>query len=345
MSHEKIKVIVVPNIPLNYIIGGQEIQLLNTVAHLKTLGCEIRFFDFNDRSMLEWADLFHFFGINNLSLMAATAEQAKTVVSTVLYNSEWHKKLFIKMLSKIPKTLPNHIKKAFGQVDALLPNSNSEAIQLKQIYQAPADKIHIIPNAVDLDLKVVRNFASLKRIAPMIESENQKFILSVHRIEDRKNTLNLVKAVAMNAKYPLLLIGPLAKGEAGREYCQQVLSIIDKNPHMYYLGPKTQNEIAELMAFAHVHVLPSFVETPGLVSLEAGLNGCNLVVGRCDPVIEYFANIAWVCRQDARDIAEKIALAMTCDRDHFHQSRVIAEKFSWQAAAENTYKVYEKVLS
>ena len=49
------------------------------------------------------------------------------------------------------------------------------------------------------------------------------------------------------------------------------------------------------MLEAKVNVLTSWVETPGLVSLEAAYAGCNLVVSDKGSVRDYFKNFAFYC--------------------------------------------------
>ena len=48
-------------------------------------------------------------------------------------------------------------------------------------------------------------------------------------------------------------------------------------------------------AAARVHALPSWIETCGLVSLEAALAGCNVVVSTAGHELEYFRDLAYYC--------------------------------------------------
>ena len=51
------------------------------------------------------------------------------------------------------------------------------------------------------------------------------------------------------------------------------------------------------MLEAKLNVLTSWVETPGLVSLEAGYAGCNILVSNKGSVLDYFKNYAFIVCQ------------------------------------------------
>ena len=60
-------------------------------------------------------------------------------------------------------------------------------------------------------------------------------------------------------------------------------------------GPE---ELRQLYRAASVHACVSWYETPGLVSLEAALSGCKLVVTPGGSTREYFGEDAFYCRPD-----------------------------------------------
>lgn len=62
-----------------------------------------------------------------------------------------------------------------------------------------------------------------------------------------------------------------------------------------YAGNLTEHDLIKLYQNAKLHVLCSFVETPGLSSLEAGFLGCNIVSTSEGSTEEYFKNMALYC--------------------------------------------------
>ncbi len=123
------------------------------------------------------------------------------------------------------------------------------------------------------------------------------FILCVGRIEDLKNQLNLILA-AGEKKIPLVLIGRL--NMAHRGYCRRILRYVEKNPNLYYMGPMENPMLSSAFAAARVHVLPSWFETTGLTSLEAGLANCNVVSTNRGYTRDYLKDYAWYCDPSSR---------------------------------------------
>src|SRR3989338_3603807 len=73
--------------------------------------------------------------------------------------------------------------------DAVIPNSEIEKRQLMRLFAIGPDKLHIIPNCVDKD------FAHSDENIFVSKYGLKDFVLSVGRIEPRKNQLNLIKAL------------------------------------------------------------------------------------------------------------------------------------------------------
>ncbi len=274
--------------------------------------------------------------------MSVAKNSHPIVLSSIFYKTEFFKKYFFMFARKIRGTIARPYNQVFKIADIILPNSKSEARQIEKIFDVNPEKMFVVPNGVERDFigcnpeKFREKY--LKKL-PM----DEPFALSVHRIEKRKNSLNLVKAAAQT-KIPLVIIGSISPTEK-KKYIGKVMEIIEKNENIIYLGPLPREELADAYAAAHVHVLPSFLETPGLSSLEAGLNGCNLVVGDCPCVNEYFSDIALVVDQDAESIKKGIDRAFSLPRNFFNQSSKISEKYSWENVAKLTEEAYLKVLS
>ena len=111
-----------------------------------------------------------------------------------------------------------------------------------------------------------------------------------------------------------------------------------------FLGPLPRNLLKHAYAAAKVHALLSEYETPGLASLEAGINGANLVVLESPPVVEYFQNIAWVVNKNLGNIVIALENAAARERNCFLQSETIKEKYSWSKIAESIDKIYDMVI-
>jgi glycosyltransferase involved in cell wall biosynthesis len=168
------------------------------------------------------------------------------------------------------------------------------------------------------------------------------FVLQVGRIEVAKNQLLLAYALR-DLGVPLVLIGkPLQGGYLDwcRRYGPRSLRVLPYLP---------DDELASAYAAARVHALPSWGENCGLVSLEAALADCNLVVSTAGFELEHFRDLAYYC--DAADVASirKAVLAALAnyDRDaprRLRLKRLILQEYTWERAAELTHQAYVRVL-
>jgi glycosyltransferase involved in cell wall biosynthesis len=90
--------------------------------------------------------------------------------------------------------------------------------------------------------------------------------------------------------------------------------------------------------------LPSWFETTGLASLEAGAMGCNLVVGKGGDTREYFKDLAWYCdAADQHTVEMALEHALNQENSPALRELILAE-YTWQKAAEKTKEAYQKAL-
>jgi len=120
----------------------------------------------------------------------------------------------------------------------------------------------------------------------------KNFILCVGRIEDLKNQLTLIRSMK-DVKVPLVFIGSLNKAHSS--YCTTFINLVNNNDNIHYLGPMRRKLLTSAYAAAKVHVLPSWFETTGLTSVEAGLAGCNVVTTNRGYAHDYLGEYAWYC--------------------------------------------------
>jgi glycosyltransferase involved in cell wall biosynthesis len=96
---------------------------------------------------------------------------------------------------------------------------------------------------------------------------------------------------------------------------------------------------------AKVHVLPSWFETCGLSSLEAGAMGCNVVVADKGFTREYFGENAFYCDPgNVESIYNAVHEAATSPSQEALQASVL-KNYTWQQAARQTLEAYQSVLA
>jgi glycosyltransferase involved in cell wall biosynthesis len=169
------------------------------------------------------------------------------------------------------------------------------------------------------------------------------FVLQAGRVEAGKNQAMLCWALR-NTNLPIVLIGGTRHWPAYAELCKAIsgnrLTLIDHLP---------QKLLASAYAAARVHCLASWMDTCGLVSLEAALSGTPLVGSTFGHELEYLQGDAWLADPgDPMSIRRAIEAAWEAGphsaRPLRLKQRILAE-FNWERTTDATLKLYEDVLN
>lgn len=227
------------------------------------------------------------------------------------------------------------MKEIVDNTSVFLPNSHSEMERVAKEFKLKNHRYFSVPNAIDKD---VFNMTE--------ETDSGKFdqfkdcILCAARIEGRKSTLNLVKAVK-DSPYTLVLVGKESANQ--KAFVEQVHKEAGSNVH--FLGTMPHTELKELYSKAKVHALVSWMETPGLSSLEAAAMGCNIVVTPKGDTYDYFADYAYYCEpDDVASIRKAIDQAYVNPVNPALRERVL-QNYIWEKTADETIKGYETALN
>lgn len=351
--------------------GGDLIQILKTKEFLENLGVEVHI-SLEFQPDLSGYDLVHLFNLMEpqdiyLQMQNAKRQGKKVALSTIygLY-TEFERKarggLFQKVANLLSpyqigyvKALIKHysenrfhkgvykllfkgyyglMKSIADNTDVFLPNSQSEMDRVAREFRLKNFSHVVIPNAID---KKLFGDAEIKTAGKYAKFRD--CILCAARIEGRKSTLNLVRAVK-GTNYHLVLAGKESQNQ--KEFVRQVHQEAGEN--VTFLGAVSHEELRELYAVAKVHALVSWMETPGLSSLEAAAMNCNIVVTRKGDTEDYFGNYAYYCEPgDVDSIRTAIDSAYNSPVDPALREKILSE-FVWEKTAEQTLKAYKQVL-
>lgn len=356
------KVVLIARATLYTVSGGDTIQILNTVSELLKLGADAEVKLSNEKIDYDKYDLLHFFNIFRPADILLHIKKSKKpfVVSPIFvdyseFDKIWRKGLpgiifrflspdTIEYLKTIARSLVNRekivspsyllrgqkrsIQYILNRTSRLLPNSNNEYKRLFARYGISAP-FNVVPNAIDPDL-----FSSQAPPRP----REHNLVLCVGRIEGIKNQLNLIHALN-ETEFRLLLIGNPAPNQ--REYYEECKRIAAQN--VTFIDRLSQNELVNYYSIARVHVLPSWFETTGLSSLEAGYMGCNIVVTAKGDTKEYFDGYAFYC-DPASPPSIYQAVKQAASTPYKNELRTkISANYTWAITAKETLRAYHQV--
>jgi len=328
--------------------GGGENQLIQTGRHLEALGLPIRLFSpWTDR--IERARLIHSFGMSREGLELARVARARGV-PVVLSPICWYeprallalepgfsrklKSLAAWSLRRTIPRLPGWRRELLELAAAVLPNSPSEAVQLARLFAVDRRKLRVVPNGVRPAIGSV----GADRFRRYWGDE--PFVLTVGRIEPRKNPLGLIRAIR-TLGLPLVVIGEAPPGYEG--YAQECRRA--GGDRVSWLGQLDHHHplLASAYAAARVFALPSWFETPGLAALEAALTGCPIVVTPYGSTRDYFGGLAEYARPHRIDeIARAVQRCWERGTDP-RLPELIANRYLWPKVAQITAEVYDQV--
>lgn len=330
--------------------GGGENQLVQTARHLEAQGCPVRLMaPWSDR--LEQATLLHLFGMSHEGLALARVARARRI-PVVLSSICWYEP---RALWQLAGSMPGRVVALGGwslkrlaprrsswrrellmMADQILPNSECEARQLRQLFAIDTAKITVIPNGVEARFRD----ADPGRFATLHPGTD--FVLFVGRIEPRKNPLGLIQALR-SLGLPLVLIGDAVPGhESYTQACRRAgQGFVNWLPRLEHDDPR----LAAAYAAARVFALPSWFETPGLAALEAGLAGCPVVLTPYGCTREYFGDrVEYAAPDDPGAIARAVRTAWDAPRQP-DLSAFLASRYLWREVARRTAEVYHAIVA
>lgn len=321
--------------------GGGETQLAKTKEALEQLGVQVDLFDIWTRK--RDYDILHVFGSTyQLSdfVVAAKRLGTRVVVSPITYTTKpmWMWKLWrsLDRLLPVPTTY-TYRQRIYDAADVLLPGSAAEAAQLRAIFRVPQERMAVVFNAAD------RRFAEASSVHFVTKFGLKDFVLMSGRISRHKGQLRLVQALEGQG-LELVFIGQMDPDDP--LYFDQFQEACKHKKWVHYLGfINTFELLASAYAAAKVHALPSFGECPGLVSLEAGLAGAQVVAVKDPPVYEHLGDDAFYC--DPRSISsirQTVLHAYTTSRNERLQKRLL-NGFTWEAVANKLVPIYSELLN
>ncbi len=237
--------------------------------------------------------------------------------------------------------------------DMLIANTDLEAKQLIELYDAEPGRVEVVHPGVDLD--VFRPHDQRATRAELSLPADAAVLMFAGRIQPLKAPDVLLRAVAeLLSQSPELrsrLVVPVVGGPSGSglehpESLAQLTGELGLDDIVRFVPPVAQQELARWCAAATLVAVPSYNESFGLVAAEAQATGTPVVaaaVGGLTTVVRDGHSGLLVDSHEPRDWAAALRRVVTdgdlrlrLEAGALEQAR----KFSWERTAAHTLDVY-----
>lgn len=172
-----------------------------------------------------------------------------------------------------------------------------------------------------------------------------KYILTVSRIEPRKNHLALLKAFVelglADRGYQLVMVGGKdLEYEDFFEYFDGLTEYL-KQSILFLQVPFS--DLVALYRHASLFVFPSYGEGFGIPPIEAIAYGCPLLCSNATAMAEFsLPDEITFCPNDIEELKEKMLMQLEHPLDVSYYSGYVLSKYDWQQIADRFYDVLMK---
>lgn len=272
-------------------------------------------------------------------------QKCKTVVTIhdVLFES--HPEYFTKFFVLRSRLL---MRLAAIKSDHVFTVSNYCKSELEKYYKLSSQKVSVIYNGVDFD-----------KFNPDVETKNflvdrklisNQYIVSIGRLEPRKNHLALIKAYEMIADEhtdPLVIIGQ------PDFHFQDIFTYIKSSKllssKILILSDVSDDELPVLISNAKLFVYPAFAEGFGMPPLEALASGCPVITSNTTALPEVVGDVGFLIDpHDVKSIADQLLYFYSLEQKQVQQLKKSsidqAKSFSWFKSALIVSGVYNNIL-
>jgi glycosyltransferase involved in cell wall biosynthesis len=223
-------------------------------------------------------------------------------------------------------------RQAAERSDLIIAISRFTATQVEELLKVEPSRIRVIPHGARAPL----------HLSPARED----LVLMVGAVQKRKNVARLVKAFErMPAGWKLALAGSAAGYGAAEE-----LRAVEESPRrrdIEVLGYIPAAALEDLFSRARIFAFPSLDEGFGMPVLDAMARGVPVISSRRSAIPEVAGDAALLV--DPEDVEElgvalnRLAADEALRQDLARKGRERAAEFTWEAAVESTWNVYQEL--
>ncbi|OCA72309.1 glycosyl transferase family 1 [Chryseobacterium artocarpi] len=234
-------------------------------------------------------------------------------------------------------------KKAADMADKIIAISEQTKRDIIDYLKVPETKIEVIYQGCHKAFKEEQSQELIKETKKKFNLP-ERFILNVGTIEDRKNLLNVVKAIN-GTNIPLVVVGRKTK------YYQKIESFLKKNKiekQVFFLEGVSMDELAAIYKLADIFVYPSFFEGFGIPIIEALFSKTVVVTSNTSCLPEAGGNDSvYIDPKNELDIRAKIKFLWENESERKRREEKgfeFVQKFNDEPIAKELMNLYQKII-
>ena len=234
-------------------------------------------------------------------------------------------------------------KKAAEKADLIIAISEQTKRDTIQFLKVPEEKIKVVYQGCHQAFKENQSVDFLNSIKEKYNLP-ERFILNVGTIEERKNLLNIAKAIT-ETEIPLVVIGKKTK------YFKKIQKFLQKNKldnQVQFLENVSMEELAAIYKLADLFVYPSFFEGFGIPVIEALFSKTCVITSNLSCLPEAGGNNSvYIDPNNFEDIKAKILFLWNNESERKRRAEKgfdFVQKFNDEKIANDLMQVYRSVL-
>ncbi len=243
--------------------------------------------------------------------------------------------------------------------DRLIANTDVEARELVELYDADPERVAIVPPGVDLDLFTPGDGRAAARGRIGLDPD-ELVVLFVGRIQPLKAPDLLVRAAARIVSSGLggpdlsrrlrvvVLGGPSGSGLERPRALADLAASLGLRDRVRFEPPVPRAELADWYRAADLVAIPSHSESFGLVALEAQACGTPVVAARVGGLPMAVGGGVLVAGHDVATWADTLAALLTDPARRARLSRLALEHaagFGWPVTTRRLLSVYREAVA
>lgn len=234
-------------------------------------------------------------------------------------------------------------KKAAEQADLIIAISEQTKRDIIQFLKVPESKIRVVYQGCHQAFKENQNEAFLNSVIEKFKLP-ERFILNVGTIEERKNLLNIVKAIN-GTDIPLVVIGKKTK------YFSKVKKFLVKNKlenQVQFLENVSMEELAAIYKLTDLFVYPSLFEGFGIPVIESLFSKTAVITSNLSCLPEAGGKESvYINPNNFEDLKAKITFLWQNESERKRRAEKgfdFVQKFNDENIATNLMDAYRSIL-